>query len=276
MVQAVMRHAGPGVPRVSLELTIAPRMPVRPLPGIVRVPLALKVRPWHAGHVVALFRTLGVVGLTMLDTEHDLVQLLAAEDGDGDLRVRRRKVQLALEWLCEHSPVYASVTISRANIDARRGRGGSSRCGALRCPLPASAQPGQHRSAAGPRRQFPVRRPPLPAARVGRAHSAALRSAGDYAPHGDVWPACHFPSVLRGQSATSAGEGSTSRCQPMPLCPGHIPFATGRRGGAGRCLAGHGAGHGGWLASGPQATACRNSAEKNEDSAYTAKEALYL
>ena len=47
---------------------------------------------------------------------------------------------------------------------------GGSRCGAVLCPLPG----------------------------IRGAHSAALRPAGDYAPHGDVWPARLFASFFAG------------------------------------------------------------------------------
>ena len=48
------------------------------------------------------------VTLTIIFTTHKKNQAVIGffhmEVGDGVLRVRRGQVQLALEWLCEHSP----------------------------------------------------------------------------------------------------------------------------------------------------------------------------
>ena len=65
------------------------------------------------------------------DVEYIVVERRAADGGGGtdaddglrhatykELRVRRSKVQRALDWLCKHSDAYACVTISTANMEA--------------------------------------------------------------------------------------------------------------------------------------------------------------
>ena len=139
---------------------------------------------------------------------------------------------------------------SRANIEARRDHGGSSRCGALLCPLPASA----------------ALTPPLCGPQVIMPRMATFGQPAT--------SPLFFGGSLQLLPVRDRPADASSRCHyALDI---YLPRRDAEAARARRCRARHGAGHGGWLASGPQATACRNSAEKNEDSAYTAKEALYL